>query len=215
MRLSRRSTSSAPVTTRRTRRMSLPLRGRAAASSQSAGVSGKSTRWTELSSPGKRSSQTSSMVKGRIGASQVDEPVEERVEHGARGAAARAVGGVAVERVLADVEVEGREVDGARTGTARWNTPLEVVGRVARRAPRGRARPAGAGPSGRARASSAGATRSASVEAVEGAEQEAQGVAQPAVAVGGALQDLRARCAGRRCSRTAPPRGAGCRRRTA
>ena len=40
-------------------------------SSQSAGVSGMSTRWTELSSPGKRSSQTSSIVKTRIGASQV------------------------------------------------------------------------------------------------------------------------------------------------
>ena len=35
------------------------------------------------------------------------------VQHGARGAAAQAVRAVAVERVLADVEVEGREVGGA------------------------------------------------------------------------------------------------------
>ena len=70
MRLSRRSTSSAPVTTRRARRMPSHFAARAA-SCQSRGVSGKSTRWTELSSPGKRASQTSSMVKGSIGASQV------------------------------------------------------------------------------------------------------------------------------------------------
>jgi len=39
--------------------------------------------------------------------------IEQRVEHGAAGAPAQAVGPVAVERILADVEVEGREVDGA------------------------------------------------------------------------------------------------------
>ena len=70
MRFSRRSISSAPVTTRRTRRIASHLAARRA-SCQSRGVAGKSSRCTELSSPGKRVSQTSSMVKGSIGASQV------------------------------------------------------------------------------------------------------------------------------------------------
>ena len=42
-----------------------------ASSRHSAGVAGKSCRCTELSSPGCRFSQTSSIVNGRIGASHV------------------------------------------------------------------------------------------------------------------------------------------------
>ena len=70
MRFSRRSISSAPVTTRRACRTASHFAA-SAGSSHSTGVSGKSTRCTELSSPGKRSSQTSSMVKTSIGASHV------------------------------------------------------------------------------------------------------------------------------------------------
>ena len=141
-----------------------------------------------------------------------DEAVEERVEHGAGGAAARAGRGVAVERVLADVEVEGREVDGGELEEG-LEDPLEVVGGVALQhllVELGQPVQHPALELGHLRRLDALGL----VEAVEGAEQEAQGVAQPAVAVGGALQDLRADARGRRYSRTARPRAAGCRRRT-
>ncbi|TMV07671.1 adenylate/guanylate cyclase domain-containing protein [Ruegeria sediminis] len=70
MTLSRRWISSAAVTTRRTRR-TLATFASFSRSRHAAGVSGKSTRCTELSSPEYRSSQTSSIVKTRIGDSQV------------------------------------------------------------------------------------------------------------------------------------------------
>ncbi len=66
----RRSISSAPVTTRRMRQIAAHSAA-SASSRQAAGVAGKSSRCTELSSPGCRASQTSSMVNGRTGASQV------------------------------------------------------------------------------------------------------------------------------------------------
>ncbi len=64
-------------------------------------------------SSGWRASQASSAVKHRIGASQRVRQVEDDVHHRARGAAARIGRLVAIERVLADVEIEGREIDGA------------------------------------------------------------------------------------------------------
>ncbi len=45
-------------------------------------------RWTELPSPLKRDSHTSSAVKHRIGASQVRQAMEELIHHRAAGAAA-------------------------------------------------------------------------------------------------------------------------------
>ncbi len=86
-----------------------------ASSRHAAGVSGKSTRCTELSSPGNRSSQTSSIVKTRIGASHVVSRWN-RMSSTVRAARrwSRSAG-VAVERVLADVEVERRQLDRRRS----------------------------------------------------------------------------------------------------
>ena len=70
-----RSISSAPVTTRRTVRIAFHLAANAS-SRQPAGVSGKSCRWTEPSSDGKRDSQVSSAVKLRMGASQMTRRVK-------------------------------------------------------------------------------------------------------------------------------------------
>ncbi len=69
MRLADRSSSSAPVTTRLTERMSRH-RAAKASSNQASGVSGKSCRCTEPCADGCRDSQASSAVKDRIGASQ-------------------------------------------------------------------------------------------------------------------------------------------------
>ena len=69
MRLAARSSSSAPVTTRRTSR----TRSHFLASSslrQAGSSSGKVSRWTEPSRPGSRASHASSAVNDRIGASQ-------------------------------------------------------------------------------------------------------------------------------------------------
>ena len=131
MRLSRRSISSAPVTTRRTRRMPSHFAARRGVVPVARGGGEVDCRWTELSSPGKRASQTSSMVKGSIGASQVTRRWKS-ASSTVRAARRRGlVGGVAVERVLADVEVEGREVDGGeleeasgrRAGSRRRRSP--------------------------------------------------------------------------------------------
>ena len=69
MRLAARSTSRAPVTTRRTRR-TFAQRSASAGSRHAAGVSRKVWRWTEPVSEGFRASHASSAVKARIGASQ-------------------------------------------------------------------------------------------------------------------------------------------------
>ena len=125
MRFSRRSTSSAPVTTRRTRRIASHLAARAA-SCQSRGVGRKSSRCTELSSPGKRVEPDFLHGEGEHGGEPGDEAVEEGVEHGAGGAAARAGRGVAVEGVLADVEVEAprgrRWQNWKRVWKTRWKS---------------------------------------------------------------------------------------------
>ena len=130
------------------------------------------------------------MVKGSIGASQVASRWKS-ASSTVRAARRRGlVGGVAVERVLADVEVERRQVDRAEL-EQRAGTP---AGSRRPRSPRAPSRSSSASRCSTQRSSSgisAGATRSASSKPVERAEQEAQRVAQPAVAVGGALQDLR------------------------
>jgi len=65
-----RSTSNAPFTTRRTERTVAHFAANSA-SRHALGVSGMSVRWTELSSPGKRSSHSSSQVNTKMGASHV------------------------------------------------------------------------------------------------------------------------------------------------
>ncbi len=66
--LSARRSSSAPVTALRTRR-TVPHFSASASSRQSSGTAGMSVRWIDVPGPC-RSSHASSMVKGRIGASQ-------------------------------------------------------------------------------------------------------------------------------------------------
>jgi hypothetical protein len=129
--------------------------------------------------------------------------VEEVDEHGAGGAAAGRVA-VAVERVLADVEVERR-----RSTVANSKTRGTRPGSRRRRSPRarcGRARRGGGGPSARARASGRGSTLSASVTSPGSPAGSAW-----CCAGGGScrrsLSGSRGRCGGRRCSRTARPRG--------
>jgi hypothetical protein len=98
------------------------------------------------------------------------------------------VGGVAVERVLADVEVEGREVDRAEVEELAEHA-LEVEGVVAaahRAVELGEAVEHPALELGHL----GGLDALGLVEMRQRAEQEAQGVAQAAVAVGGALEDL-------------------------
>jgi hypothetical protein len=120
------------------------------------------------------------------------EPAHDAVEHrrhrAARRAPARRVGPVAVERILADVEVERREIDGAEI-VERHEERVELVGRVRllqRRVQLDEAmqhealelRQLGIRHALRGR------------EVLQGAEQVAQRVAQPAIDLGLLLQDL-------------------------
>ena len=190
MRLSRRSTSSAPVTTRRTRRMASHFAARAA-SCQSRGVAGKSTRWTELSSPGKRVEPDLLHGEGEHRREPGDEAVEERVEHGAGGAAARA--GRRRRSRARPCGCRSRRPRGRRWRTGRASG--RRAGSRRRRSPCSTSSSSSARRCSTQRSSSGiagGLDALGLVEAVERAEQEAQGVAQAAVAVGGALQDLRA-----------------------
>ena len=95
----------------------------------------------------------------------------------------------------------------------RRSLEVEVVDASA--APARRAPPGGAAPSAPAPASRLAASRSSRVEAVERAEQVAQRVAQAAIELGLVLQDLRADAQVLGVVASRPPRGAGCRRRTA
>ena len=105
-----RSISSAPVTTRRTRR-TLRHFSASASSRQDAGISGNSFEMhRDASSPDSARSHASSAVKDSIGASQVTVQRNSLVDHGERGLARRRRDRIAVERVLADVEIERREV---------------------------------------------------------------------------------------------------------
>ena len=191
MRLSRRSTSSAPVTTRRTRRTLRPLRGERGVAPVGRRVGEVDAGGPSCPRRGSASSQASSMVKASTARARWSGGGRARRAPCAR----RGGGGVGARRSRArPCGCRSRTPRGRRWQKSKsaWKTPLEVVGGVARRGPRGRARPGGAAPSARARASSAGVDALGLVEAVEGAEQVAQRVAQLAVAVGGALQDLRA-----------------------
>ena len=109
MRFAARSTSSAPVTTRR-RLRSLRHFSASASSRQDAGTSGNDSRCTDAAA-GSRASHASSAVKHSIGASQVTVQ-RNRWSSTVRQALARQRGiRIAIERVLADVEIERRQVD--------------------------------------------------------------------------------------------------------
>ncbi len=150
-----------PVTTRRARRTCSHFAA-SASSRQSAGVSGKSCRWTEASSPGKPLQPDLLHGEHQDRRQPGGQAVEQQVQHRARGAAAGGVA-VAVERVLADVEVERREVGGGEV-EQRAEHALEVVFRIALADRLRRVRPAGAAPSAPVPASRTARPRSASVK---------------------------------------------------
>ena len=168
-----------------------PTWRRGAASCQSRGVAGKSTRWTELSSPGKRVEPDLLHGEGEHRGEPGDEAVEERVEHGAGGAAARA--GRPRRSRARPCGRRSRRPRGRRSRTGR--APGRRAGSRRRRSPSRTSRSSSVRRCSTQRSSSGivgGLDALGLVEAVEGAEEEAQGVAQAAVAVGGALEDLRA-----------------------
>ena len=111
MRLAARSTSSAPVTTRRTRR-TLRHFSASLSSRQVFGTSGNSSRCTEPSRA--RIAREPRFLRRER--QHRREPghgaAEHLVEHGQAGLAGRRGIGVAVERVLAHVEIERRQIDG-------------------------------------------------------------------------------------------------------
>ena len=112
MRLPARSISSAPVTTRRTWR-TLRHFSASASSRQAAGTSGNSLEMHRgVVDADSARSQASSAVKHSIGASQVT--VQRNSWSITVSAALRVTrrDRIAVERVLADVEIERREVGG-------------------------------------------------------------------------------------------------------
>ena len=138
-----------------------------------------------------RASQASSAVKHGDRGEPRGEEGEQLGHHRARGAPAQRVGRIAVDRVLADVEIERREVDGAE---------IVQLGRDACGS-RNRRPPAAT-----LRIELGQAMQHPALElghlgvghllrppiAVEAAQQVAQGVAQPAIGLGLVLQDLRA-----------------------
>jgi hypothetical protein len=174
---SRRSISSAPVTTRRTSRtfshFSAP-----APSRQSAGSVGNSRRCTD----GLARVRSSQALHGED--EDRREPGGEAsntlLEHGERRRGADRRDRVAVERVLADVEVEGREVD-IHEVRQRRDDALVVVARRRPRARRHRASAAGAASAARARACRHRRQASSPRQCASVAEQPAHGVAQLAI----------------------------------
>src|ERR1700728_2681140 len=90
MRLAARSNSSAPVTTRRRSRICRQVSPKAG-SSQLAGSEEEDRR------------------------QPFRQAIEDPVEHGADSAPTQGIRPVAIERVLADIEIEGREIDRAET----------------------------------------------------------------------------------------------------
>ena len=217
MRFSARSSSSAPVTTRRRSRTVFHL-SPSAASSQRVGDRGieradARSRPRRPARPWGAHSQASSAVKQVIGASHAVRKREQLGHHRARGAPAQRLGRVAVDRVLADVEIEGREIDRAEIVQlgARW------CGSRSRRPPgasRRRARPGDAAPSARAPAVCVELDLLGRREAVEAAQQVAQACCAAGDRPRPGASGSPGRCAGPRCSRCRPPTGAGCRRRT-
>ena len=109
MRPSFRSISSAPVTTRRTARTFRHFSA-SASSRQSAGMLGELPKMHralvagEAVEPGLLHGEAEH--RGKPGG----ERAEQTVEHGQRRAPRQAVVRIAIERVLADVEIEGREI---------------------------------------------------------------------------------------------------------
>ena len=201
------------MTTRRTRRTCVPFFAPAPRR-----ASRRGSAETAADAPSRRfavttASQASSMVKGRIGASQVDQAIEQLVDHGRARLAPHARDRVAIERILADVEIEGRKLDGHEIDQ-RARDALEVEGVVA-----------GAHDLASSSASRCSISRSSSgmsdcaqplaVVMRQRAEHPADGVAELAIGIDVGLEDLGADPLGPRHSRSTPPRAAGYRRRTA
>ena len=159
----------------------------------------------------KRAAQASSAVKHSTGASQVRQAAVQMVQHRARGAAAQAVRPVAIERVLADIEIERRQIGRAEI----VQLGIDAGPVVAFHRARGCARPArsaGAAPSAPAPASRRRQRASASVK------PSRRPAASAACCAGGdtarpAASGFPGRCADPRWCRTSSPTGAGCRRR--
>ena len=74
-------------------------------------------------------SQASSAVKHSIGASQRHRAAEQLIEHGEAGLARRATNRIAIERILADIEIERRKID-RHEGAERGEDALVVEIRV-------------------------------------------------------------------------------------
>ena len=208
----RRSSSSMPVAVARVAR-SAAQRSASASSRHSAGSTGKSCRCTLSVSLGKRDSQASSAVKASTGASQAQ---RQRCSTSSTVRALRRrwlSGRVAVQRVLADVEVEGREVGAAEAVDVRVDAgPVVVPHRLAQprvqlgqpvQHPALQLRQLGIGHPSRPRRSRRGC------RAASAACCAAGGTAPPAAS------GSPCRCGGRRRCRSSSPRAAGCRRRTA
>ena len=137
---------------------------------------------------------------------------EQLGHHRARGAPAQRLGRVAIDRVLADVEIERREIDGAEiVQLGRDHVEVEIVHRLPEhRVELGQAmqHPAlelghvGVGHLLRPPSSRRGCPAGSAACCAAGDRPRPGASGSPG------------RCAGPRCSRCRPPTGAGCRRRT-
>ena len=195
MRFSARSSSSAPVTTRRSSRTVFHLLAQRRRRARPAGSPGRCAdarcSWPPSGMPW-RASQASSAVKQRIGASQAVRQSNSSVEHGAGGAAAQRVGR---DRNRArPCGCRNRRPRDRRRRNCAARSKIAWKSKSSTRLPQHarRARPGDAAPSARAPASRRRPTAPLRVEAVEAAQQIAQRVAQAAIGVGLVLQDLRA-----------------------
>ena len=191
-----RSSSSAPVTTRRSVADRLPLLAQRRHRARPAGISGKIRRCTLSAAAVRhvrgRASQASSAVKQGSGASHAVRQENSSAEHGARGAPAqrrRARRSRARPCGCRSRRPRGRR---RRNCAARsrclWKSKSSTAGAEHAR----RARPGDAAPSARARACRRRPTALGRRVAGEAAQQVAQRVAQPAIGLGLVLQDLRA-----------------------
>ena len=148
MRFPARSISSAPVTTRRTLR-TLRHFSASASSRQDAGSSGNNSRCTEPSV--RRIAREPGLLGGerQHGRQPGHRGAKQLIEHGQARLAGHRGDRIAVERVLADVEVERRKVRG-HEGVERGEDALVVELGIGPAHLARRARPAGAASAARA-----------------------------------------------------------------
>ena len=159
-----------------------------------------------------RASQASSAVKQVIGASQAVRKENSSAITVRAARRRKRIGRVAVDRVLADVEVEGREIDGAEiVQLGRDRVEVEVVDR----------RPEHGVELGQAMQHPALELGHVGIGRPSPPPRSRRGCPAGSAACCAAGDRPRpgasgspGRCAGPRCSRCRPPTGAGCRRRT-